>query len=130
MSYAIELYMVNIEMLLVYSPVVSRYSILEKDIRSREGYIRVRANFSNGDVFEAFEFVTLIDNNIRILTYRLHWQNSHGNLKKRWDNAEHHKEVVTFPHHVHDGNSGEVQASEKMSIQKALKIIETEILNQ
>jgi hypothetical protein len=87
MSHAIELYMTNVEMLLIYSPVVSKYSILEKDIRNREGYIRVRAYLSNGDIFEAFEFVALISNEIRILTYRLHWQNSHGDLKKRWDNA-------------------------------------------
>ena len=81
------------------------------------------------DIFEAFEFVTLINNDIRILTYRLHWQNFQGQLKKRWDNAEHHREVATFPYHVHDGDSGVVQASEKMSIPKALKIIEAEILN-
>ncbi|MBM3210688.1 hypothetical protein FJZ33_00595 [Candidatus Poribacteria bacterium] len=129
MSHAIDLYIANVEMLFIYSPVVSKYSILEKDIRSREGYIRVKAYLSNGDIFEAFEFAVLIGNDIKILTYRLHWQNSHRDLKKRWDSAEHHREVATFPYHIHDGDLGKVQMSEIMSIQKALKIIEAEILN-
>jgi len=26
-----------------------------------------------------------------------------GKLRKRWDNAPHHKEVETFPYHIHIG---------------------------
>ena len=128
MKRIIESYMDDIEMLFVYSPVVSEYFIRERDIREGEGYIRVRTQLSNRDVFEAFEFVTVISGNIRILTYRLQWQTADGQLKKRWDNAEHYREIATFPYHVHVGVTGEVQSSEAMSIQKALEVIEAELL--
>jgi hypothetical protein len=124
----IESYISDIEMLFFYSPIVFEYFIRERDIREKEGYIRIRARLSNRDIFEAFEFVTVINDNIRVLTYRLQWQTADGQLKKRWDNAEHHGEIATFPYHVHVGASGEVQSSEAMSIQKALEIIEAELL--
>ena len=60
MNPVIESYMDDIEMLFVHSPVVSRYSIRERDVRGREGYIRIRAQLSNRDIFEAFEFVTAV----------------------------------------------------------------------
>jgi hypothetical protein len=124
----IESYLDDIEMLFFSSPVVCDYFIRERDIRKREGYIRIRAQLSNADVFEVFEFVTMINDNIRVLTYRLQWQTAAGQLKKRWDNAEHHREIASFPYHVHIGASGKVQSSEAMSIQKALEIIEIALL--
>lgn len=115
----------DIEMLFVCSPVVSQYFIRERDVRGREGYIRIKAELSNGDKFEAFEFVQVSSGNIKVITYRLQWQTADGQLKRRWDNAEHHREIATFPHHVHVGVSEAVQSAETMSIQKALKVIES-----
>ena len=128
MKRVIESYMDDIEMLFFSSPVVSEYFIRERDIREREGYIRIKAQLFNSDVLEAFEFVTMINDNIRVLTYRLQWQTADGQLKKRWDNAEHHREISTFPHHVHIGASGKVESSEAMSIQIMLEFIERELL--
>lgn len=125
MNSVIESYMDDIEMLFVCSPVVSQYFIRERDVRGREGYIRIKAELSNGDKFEAFEFVQVSSGNIKVITYRLQWQTADGQLKRRWDNAEHHREIATFPHHVHVGVSEAVQSAETMSIQKALKVIES-----
>ncbi|KHE90881.1 MAG: hypothetical protein SCABRO_03378 [Candidatus Scalindua brodae] len=33
--------------------------------------------------------------------YRFHYMDERNNLIFRWDNAPHHKELKTFPHHVH-----------------------------
>ncbi len=33
--------------------------------------------------------------------YRFHYMDERNNLISRWDNAPHHKELGTFPHHVH-----------------------------
>jgi len=93
---------------------------------NQEGYLRVRATLTNNDVFEAFEFVALIGGSISVLTYRLHWQTADGQLKYRWDNATHHREIATFPHHVHVQADGVVQPSEPMSIQKVLEWIENQ----
>jgi hypothetical protein len=56
----------------------------------------------NGSVLFFFEFVE-IQNNVPVLVkYKYQWQSPEGNLLKRWDNAPHHKEINTFPDHVHD----------------------------
>jgi hypothetical protein len=33
--------------------------------------------------------------------YSFHWQTSDGELIIRWDNAPHHQDIVTYPHHIH-----------------------------
>ena len=124
----IESYLNDIEELFIFSQIVLHYHVREKRITGNEGYTRIKAHLTNGDMFEAFEFVTMIDGKIDILTYRLQWQTSNGILKKRWDNAEHHRDITTFPHHVHDGVSGNVFPSEAMSLKKALEFIEKEKL--
>ena len=127
MNEIIESYLNSIEMLFVYSPIVSEYFVRARDVREREGYIRIRARLSNGDILEGFEFIVAINSTISILTYRIQWQTADAQLKRRWDNAEHHRHIETFPHHVHVGVLEEVQPSEPMSIQRALEIIEGEI---
>jgi hypothetical protein len=125
----IESYMNEIEMLFIYSPAILQYLIREKQYTYNEGYIRIKANLFNSDIFEAFEFVSMVRGKIDILSYRLQWQSSDAKLIKRWDNAEHHKEISTFPNHVHDGASNQVLESDAMSIQKALNIIGKQIGN-
>ena len=33
--------------------------------------------------------------------YAFHWQDSNNHLLARWDNAPHHRQLLTFPHHKH-----------------------------
>lgn len=47
---------------------------------------------------------------LQVTTYRHHWQDGSGRLLKRWDNAPHHPEIETFPHHLHDGAEDRVVA--------------------
>lgn len=42
--------------------------------------------------------------------YSFHWQRNDGTLICRWDNAPHHRDVTTFPHHLHEGAPGWAQA--------------------
>lgn len=39
---------------------------------------------------------------------------------ERWDDAEHHREIHTFQHHVHIEDEKNVQPSEKMTLEKVL----------
>ncbi len=45
-----------------------------------------------------------------------------------WDNAPHHPEVSTHPHHLHLHHTG-VQASEVHSLADVLNVLETECAN-
>ena len=66
MNEIIESYLNSIEMLFVYSPIVSEYFVRARDVREREGYIRIRARLSNGDILEGFEFIVAINSTISI----------------------------------------------------------------
>ena len=54
--------------------------------------------------------------------YRFHLQNATGELVRRWDNAPHHRQVGTFPHHCHLAD-GRVIASPPMDLQAVLDAI-------
>ncbi|MGH8056762.1 MAG: toxin-antitoxin system TumE family protein [Candidatus Entotheonellia bacterium] len=127
MTPKIEDYFDGVERLFLLSPVVLSFDVKEREERLQEGFIRVRAVLSNGDLIEAFEFVAARPDAIQTLTYRIHWQSGNGRLKRRWDNAPHHAEVPTFPHHVHLDTAEGVAPSESMRIVTALAFVEGEI---
>lgn len=48
---------------------------------------------------------------IRLATdgYAFHWERrSQDSTLYRWDDAPHHREVMTFPHHLHSGSESHV----------------------
>lgn len=128
METLIELYLDDIELLFISSPIVAEYFVREREARPGEGFIRIRARLVNDDVLEAFEFVVIEAGETNVLTYRIQWQTSEAGLKRRWDNAEHHRQISTFPHHVHIGAEDSVYPSEQMSIRNALAIIGKEVM--
>jgi hypothetical protein len=89
MTAEVEEYFDGVERFLLLSPVVLSFSVREREERLQEGFIRIRAALSNGDLLEAFEFVVAKPHRILTLTYRIHWQGREGDLKRRWDNARH-----------------------------------------
>ena len=42
--------------------------------------------------------------------YAYHWQDAKGQLLARWDNAPHHRDLLTFPDHFHNGTKIEPSA--------------------
>ena len=58
----------------------TRRQVREREERLYEGFIRLRAVLSNGDLLEAFEFVVATPDALQTLTYRIHWQQGDGRL--------------------------------------------------
>lgn len=103
----IEAYLRQIDECLGASPAVSDVEILRRSIRDTElekvlNY-RYRVMLVDGGLVEMTERVLEARGTLEVTRYRHHWQDSNGGLIKRWDNAPHHPEVDTFPHHLHDG---------------------------
>ena len=117
-------YLDDIEAAFLLSSVVLSFQVREREERQQEGFIRLRAVLATGDVFEAFEFVVVASSMVQTLTYRIHWQDGAGRLKRRWDNAPHHRDVSTFPHHVHAGPGDQIEPSEPITILQALVHVE------
>lgn len=124
MTATVRDYLDEVERLFLLSPVVRSFQIREREERLHEGFIRIRAVLTHGDILEAFEFVVATPNAVQTQTYRLHWQQEDGCLKRRWDNAPHHRDVPTFPYHVHVGPLDQVESSGPMTILQALAFVE------
>ena len=55
----------------------------------------------NSSILEIAIFVTEFGNTLSIDKYRLHYMDNHGQMLFRYDNAPHHHELPTCPHHKH-----------------------------
>jgi len=105
MNQSIKQHFNAIEVRLIQSPVVVSYKILRQEIAAFDGKLRIKVTLSDGGIFELFEYVGESNGQIKLLKYSFHWQDVHGQLKKRWDNAPHFPHLPNAPHHVHYENS-------------------------
>jgi len=58
--------------------------------------------------------------------YAFHWERrSLDGTLYRWDDAPHHREVITFPHHLHNGSESHVIDSQlpTTSAESALRYV-------
>jgi len=46
-------------------------------------------------------YIREIWNENKLIVYSYYWFNAAGEFIEGWDNAPHHKEINTFPHHRH-----------------------------
>jgi hypothetical protein len=60
--------------------------------------------------------------------YSYHWMTKDRQLIIRWDNAEHWREISTFPHHKHISQKSNVQPSIEINLDQILKIIEIKLI--
>lgn len=104
---------------------VASFHVLKIELGEVDGYIRIKCQLSNGDTLEFAEYVKIQKNRIKRETYSYHWQSHNGNLRKRWDNVPHHKDIGTFPHHLHLPDK--IVRSRPQSIKKILSDIENSL---
>jgi hypothetical protein len=67
--------------------------------------LKMRLTFLDGSVLHVTE------NHVRLtgkIDYAYQWQTAGYQLIHRWDNAEHHNHISTFPHHQHAGSEENV----------------------
>jgi hypothetical protein len=70
-------------------------------VPDREGMVEGRLRFWDGSLLEFTE--TLIERGVVLIKtdYAYHFQDTQNQLIFRYDNAPHHPEVSTHPHHKH-----------------------------
>jgi len=79
--------------------------------------LKCRADLVDGSILHINESVVLA-----MSKYSYHWQGANYELIVRWDNAPHHQQISSFPHHRHEYNA--VHDSPKVSIEDVLTEIE------
>ncbi|TAN39323.1 MAG: hypothetical protein EPN24_05435 [Candidatus Methanoperedens sp.] len=70
----------------------------------REYYSQIETIINECPIVTHFsiEFVKIKNDSITLVKYKYQWQFENGDLITRWDNVPHHREIATFPHHMHD----------------------------
>jgi hypothetical protein len=84
------------------------------------GYYNIAIELFDGSTLYAREYIDGDERN-----YSFHWQDENANLLVRWDNAPHHPEMTTFPHHRHDAAT--VRESSPTTLGNVLESIEKTI---
>ncbi|ASJ12994.1 toxin-antitoxin system TumE family protein [Thermococcus thioreducens] len=100
---------------------VKSYEILDYKQGDSFYFLKIRVELIDRSVLYIREFVSEEDYN-----YSFQWQKN-GKLIVRWDNAPHHKNVETFPHHKHVGSKDNVRPSKEVSLEDVLRIIEEKL---
>jgi hypothetical protein len=76
--------------------------------------VRIRLRLPDGSFLEISEALVVEEGVLSWISYRYHWQHANGRLILRYDNAPHHPEVESSPHHKHVGET--VVASERPAL--------------
>lgn len=116
-------YLAYIKALVIANPRVLRCVILREEAQGNSGLLRLRLTLSDGSLLEMFERFHIVAGRLQVIKYRFHWQDAAGKLRKRWDNAAHHPEVPTHPHHLHEGSENNVLPHSPLSAADVLAYI-------
>jgi hypothetical protein len=100
----------------VYFFNLSNFEILDFRTFQDGFYIKIKAVLKDGSELYIREYVDVEERN-----YSYHWQDKEGKLIIRWDNAPHHKNIRTYPHHKHVNNK--VRESFETTCEKILSEI-------
>ena len=99
---------------------VQQMLILKDEPEKDQGAFLTRVRFYDESLLEAGEKVRLEDGKIVKDRYNYHYQESNGDLVFRYDNAPHHPEIETFPHHKHIESDDNVIASQPPDVSEVL----------
>jgi hypothetical protein len=111
----VQLYFDSIQSLFLRNPLIVSFKILRERIADVEGFIEIDAILINRYRFTFFEYFSSISG---VLKYRYQLLNEYNVNLVRWDNAPHHPELSTYPHHIHLSNK--VQESSVITIRSVL----------
>jgi len=67
-------------------------------------YLKGHLVIIDASILEIAIFATESSNTLSIVKYRFHYMDSTDRMLFRYDNAPHHSEIASHPHHKHIGN--------------------------
>ncbi len=112
----IEKYFLQIDQILHEFPDIRALALKKKIYNTRQGYISGTIIFENGC---KLDFAEVINTDVKPkIKYRYQYMNKLTEQIFRYDNAPHHFDIETFPHHKHE-NDG-VKASYEPSLSDVL----------
>ena len=125
----IDEYFKKIQDVISNSKIVASTNIEYIKVLENEGYIRGTLTLIDGSELRLVEYTKISNGQAMVLRYRFQWQTA-GELITRWNNAPHHPEVETFPHHKHVRGEDKPKPSRTTNLISILKEIEAEIVSE
>jgi len=80
---------------------VTTFDIDRTYMTHTRAYIKGKINFADGSSLAFFQHVQMAEEGLHITDYRYHYMDADAQMIFRYDNAPHHRELGTFPHHKH-----------------------------
>lgn len=104
----------------------SRWIIIEQSVNfnfvsDEMGIITGKLVFIDNSILEFMELVSKKE-----AEYRFQFMDKNKDMLFRWDSAPHHKEIATFPYHVHISKG--VKESNKVNLVEILDIVFGEVI--
>jgi len=96
--------------------ILLRVSILP---RRTQDQVKLCLTFTDGSKL----YVTETWSKGELEVYSYYWVDAQSNLIIGWDNAPHHTQIETFPHHKHVGDQSNRQPSEERCLEDVLQVI-------
>ena len=122
----IEEYFQRLRDLVEACPIVQSWSIAYDKRSMYEGFIRGEIYCVDASVLHLREFVD-VEITVERLLYVYQYMDAHQQLRFRYDNTGHHKQLnlPTYPHHKHEGSDRQVVASPAPDLAAVLEEVET-----
>lgn len=113
-------YYAALQAAILAAPHVIHSDVSFDEVAESECYIRGRLTMTGGYELHLAEYV-VTEPQINRLKYRYHLQTSDNRLLARWDNAPHHPEIKSHPHHLHTEKG--VKDSPAMDVEQVLAAV-------
>lgn len=102
-----------------YSDQIASWRVVLYEQDGNYARLKLEVIFHDGSKLQAKDYHFAPDER----KYAFHWSDSNGKLKIRWDNAQHWRNIPTFPHHKHVGHDKNVEASAEVTLADVLEYI-------
>jgi hypothetical protein len=120
-------YLAYVKALIIVNDQISHWTTVREEAQGDTGLFRYRLMLRNGDLLEVFERFQVSREAVVVQKYSFHWQKTTGELYKRWDNAPHHRDLLTQPHHVHEGAEDHVRSHEPMTVEAVMAMVSAQV---
>ncbi len=124
MNDVLEQWLSNIEARLLSWQHSRQVVVLYAETSDGVAQYRMRVILLDGSLLQCVERVLQLSDGLFTEKYSFHWQRPDGSLICRWDNAPHHLEIASFPHHLHESDEQHVLAHEAVDIFGVLELME------
>jgi hypothetical protein len=111
----VQTYFDFVKKLISSNPFVQDSRVIRERIGSVEGFIQITVRLIKEHSLDVFEYYTVAEG---VTKYRYNLMNDQKEVIVRWDNAPHHPELSTHPHHIHV--RGKTAESQKPSLSQIL----------